>query len=648
MKYNDLPPDNPDDPPLTNGDSMADGLAPAHEADFIIQHVSVEQAMAPSANAGELEGCASDQAAGPAETTELPPEIRHVLRSGSLSIGRVAAPAQSDSAQSSGETPTPPPSVWAPGVILAAQDPLPTAADLTPDQPHVSPHARPVAAQPDLASSGIKPRRLSPEKVAPGATRPDREADFSSKTVDEAMSLLSPISARHPEVTENLKTLFKSLHPQQKPQGDLNSPKQDRQTASDTPSDYATTDQGKPSTTREIVAFPSESGSSAIPSEQPDTPVSPQPAQPTRATQPPQPTQPTRATQPAAATSPSAPPQTWRAQTKESVIALSQTLQLKQAAQKSLQATAGRLFFLAWPATLLVFALYRFWISQQAPVWEIQFLGYGLGSLGLALFALIIPLLYTAKTQTLDPQFLLGERRPSPMAILLTTLLGLPLGLALTGLTHTFAYSWLSLNLPDFHQLWPLGPALLTEQADAWAYAFIFLINGLILPVSEELFFRGLLQGLLTRGGRYKGAWIAQALAYALFVPDPYFWLTSFLLGLFLGYLRLQMKSWWPVIGARLVYSLTVLVFYDLLPGLLQTSLLVGTRSGRTLFQLGLTATIIALVALIPALKLLGTFRPKARRLATAQADEPVSERLVSPLFVIACILFWLTRYFLL
>lgn len=113
--------------------------------------------------------------------------------------------------------------------------------------------------------------------------------------------------------------------------------------------------------------------------------------------------------------------------------------------------------------------------------------------------------------------------------------------------------------------LWPETPppvhsVLQAIQDNAWgAPGVALLVVGavLIAPVSEELFFRGmLLQGLWRRSG---GPWRAIAVSAAVFAaihyPQPQTVVPLFTLGLMLGYLRVRYRSLAACILAHVLFN---------------------------------------------------------------------------------------------
>jgi membrane protease YdiL (CAAX protease family) len=160
-----------------------------------------------------------------------------------------------------------------------------------------------------------------------------------------------------------------------------------------------------------------------------------------------------------------------------------------------------------------------------------------------------------------------------PSRFLLATVLGT------LGLNHllTLAMLWQESIFPQPRILRALLENFLDYQ-NAFDLALILLLAAGIVPVCEEILFRGFLQSGLIRmlESGPKGI-IASAVLFAAFHLDPWRFLATLVLGLFLGFLTHRSGSLVPAVTAHALNNLMAIMLTDrgtgdpLIPGSIAT-----------------------------------------------------------------------------
>lgn len=115
------------------------------------------------------------------------------------------------------------------------------------------------------------------------------------------------------------------------------------------------------------------------------------------------------------------------------------------------------------------------------------------------------------------------------------------------------------LGIPD-----PQSFALVISGADStWQLVLLFLLGGIIVPLKEELVFRGLIFPPLRQGYGSRGGIVLTALFFAILHFDLIRFLPLLLGGLVLTWLYEKTKSLWPSIIAHGVWnSLMILLMW--------------------------------------------------------------------------------------
>ncbi|HKY62087.1 MAG TPA: type II CAAX endopeptidase family protein [bacterium] len=179
------------------------------------------------------------------------------------------------------------------------------------------------------------------------------------------------------------------------------------------------------------------------------------------------------------------------------------------------------------------FALYCFLVAIYLSVGGL--LQFKLGLLGITInevFILALPAILYAKLSGLALKKVFPIRRPQFQEVLLvllaTALLIIPIALLVELQT----------------KIWPLPSSVetfyeeLMRRETWWEGGLKFLVLAVVPAICEELFFRGLLQGMMVSSfGVWKGL-LLTALFFAIAHVNPWYFLYYFLLGAFLGGIR--------------------------------------------------------------------------------------------------------------
>ena len=141
-----------------------------------------------------------------------------------------------------------------------------------------------------------------------------------------------------------------------------------------------------------------------------------------------------------------------------------------------------------------------------------------------------------------------------------------PLHIVFAAIAGACLYPGMSTLEDFFARRFPLAP----EELDLTLRLFsaptrssritLVLALGLVMPIAEEVFFRGILFGGLRKGRGMGMAIVATAVYYTSTRLDPRVFATTFVLGLVLGWLRGTSKSVVPAIVAHVAYLAVPLV----------------------------------------------------------------------------------------
>lgn len=222
----------------------------------------------------------------------------------------------------------------------------------------------------------------------------------------------------------------------------------------------------------------------------------------------------------------------------------------------------------------------------------------GLGIVSAAAFLLTSALLisrYPGGTRLSEP---LGARASHPLAAMIGLLIGLSAKIPAEQLNY-----WIERVLPRTPEENARFAELFRAQSSLHAAALFFVI-AVLVPISEEIFFRGAVYGALRRSKTPEfSAALVTALGFTFCHADVRQLLPILLMAFLLGALRTFSGSLWPGIFAHIAFNGLAIIgaTYEILPELQDLSW--GVRMISTL----------VLVALILALRFLIGNHPRAR-----------------------------------
>jgi len=205
-----------------------------------------------------------------------------------------------------------------------------------------------------------------------------------------------------------------------------------------------------------------------------------------------------------------------------------------------------------------------------------------------------------------------------PGSLILALLVGVPAAVVFSGLNNLLLFSLAPTGfVPAVGQL-----AAFDIQAFDRSVPELLLIAfvSILLPaVSEELMFRGLLQGSLFMRAGEGSTILLQAIAFMLYHGNPAFLLPPLLAGLLLGLVRSRSGSLLPAIAAHLSLNTSLTLIHTYLPRFTSQLIDPSTLPGRSLLYASLIATCLAAVALVPLVILIAgnppdNWRAKSRR----------------------------------
>lgn len=142
-----------------------------------------------------------------------------------------------------------------------------------------------------------------------------------------------------------------------------------------------------------------------------------------------------------------------------------------------------------------------------------------------------------------------SEVRPFLLAI------PLQLGALTTLIGTTLTFAWM---VPILALLEYLGAVMLDGNMEGWPLGVSLLMIAVVVPIEEELLFRGVVQNDMERLVGGKTAWVLQAFAFATMHLAPVAFFTHFVLGLIFGAMRNKSKSLYPSMIAHAAWNLFV------------------------------------------------------------------------------------------
>lgn len=245
-------------------------------------------------------------------------------------------------------------------------------------------------------------------------------------------------------------------------------------------------------------------------------------------------------------------------------------------------------------------------------------LGYSIISTCRLLICLLFPFVFIVSRYKIPEKRLFGMN-PGIGAYIISLLAGFPAMLLFVSI-HNLTTRFLLLR-----DIFPPPPAIFYVSADRSTEAILLsLIVGAILPILvQELFFRGLLSGILP--GQLSGfrgnVWIA--LLFAIYMVSPVDFFGYFLLGLLLGYVRTSTDNLLCPMLTQVSMVGFVYAFRSLLPYLNSSEIRSHIDIDPTLPYISVTSIIMGTLCLFP---ILSQLRRIAEFLRMEKIDDPPRE----------------------
>lgn len=240
----------------------------------------------------------------------------------------------------------------------------------------------------------------------------------------------------------------------------------------------------------------------------------------------------------------------------------------------------------AFLSAVLLIAWYL--IPQSVLVWsKSSLIGFSIINVCRLLICLLLPFVFLVSRYSIGDRNVYGTN-PGFGAAIQSILIGVPAMLLFVALHNLFSRFLIIRSVPAplpmiFHT---------TTDTSAEATLLLFLVGSALPAILEELFFRGLLTGILP-GKLWNGkGYVIIALLFAIYTLNPVDFLAVFLLGVLLGYIRHSLDNVFCAILTRLSMAGSYLLFRSLLP-------LIDTAAVRTEADLDSASLYIALTALI-------------------------------------------------
>ncbi|MBR8659916.1 MULTISPECIES: CPBP family intramembrane glutamic endopeptidase [Bacillales] len=121
---------------------------------------------------------------------------------------------------------------------------------------------------------------------------------------------------------------------------------------------------------------------------------------------------------------------------------------------------------------------------------------------------------------------------------------------------------WFHLSLDSERERQIEQGIIQAKDRDIWAVAASVLVIGILVPIAEELLFRGVFQTILVqRLGAFVGI-VLSSLWFALMHVDVALLAPLFVIGLCLGYLRHRFQSIWGAVVLHVINNLTGVLHY--------------------------------------------------------------------------------------
>ncbi len=251
---------------------------------------------------------------------------------------------------------------------------------------------------------------------------------------------------------------------------------------------------------------------------------------------------------------------------------------------------------LALSGTILLILWYM--IPQSVLVWsKSSLIGFTIINICRLLVSVLLPYVFISSRYSISDRRIFGSN-PGFGAVIHSVLIGLPAMLLFVA-AHNLTARFLILRSVPIPQ-----PAVYFTTRDAsFEATILFVVVGGVLPILlEELFFRGLLPAILPASlyNRKGFAWIA--FLFAVYALHPIDFVSLFLLGLLLGYIRYALDNVLCCVLARLSMLGSYFLFRSLLPYMDTAVTRTEADVDSTVLYTAVTALIMGLLILVPIL----------------------------------------------
>lgn len=246
-------------------------------------------------------------------------------------------------------------------------------------------------------------------------------------------------------------------------------------------------------------------------------------------------------------------------------------------------------------------------------------IGFSIISVCRLLICLLFPFVFIVSRYKIPEKRLFGIN-PGIGAYIISLLAGFPAMLLFVSI-HNLASRFLLIN-----NIFPPPPAIFFVSSDRSTEAILLsLIVGALLPILlQELYFRGLLFGVLPGqlAGFRGNVWIS--LLFAIYMLSPVDFFGYFLLGLLLGYIRTSTDNLFCPMLTQVSMVGFIYAFRSLLPYLNTSEIRSHIDIDPTLLYISITSIIMGSLCLFP---IMTQFRRIADFLRMEKIDDPPKER---------------------
>lgn len=283
---------------------------------------------------------------------------------------------------------------------------------------------------------------------------------------------------------------------------------------------------------------------------------------------------------------------------------------------------------------LLAFYLLITYLPETKWIFEkTSLIGFSVISIFFYLLIFLIPVVLFVYVQKVPDHKILGTN-PGVGVFLLSALAGIPFAVLLTSLQNFFVYFVISnditLPLPPFQ--------FHTTDISAEAQSLQIIVSVLIPIFLEEFLFRGFFFSVFPEKSFPVPKILLSAFLFAAFSLRPETIVTTFILGLLLGFIRQSSGNALCSVLTRLSMAASLYFFSDLLPVLLLSDIRGKAEFDRTYLYTSVVAFTICFIVSIPVLSQLYVSGREILRLRNEmdpESDVPFFKSLgVFPFFI--------------